>query len=455
MANVANSTLANALNKASGANMDDVAIYNYIKNHMPADTANLLPPYEAGQSFAPQGKVFTSNPRVFNDYLGTLAIQYGLIVQKVGLAQNPLRNFKRGIMPYGGKIETVVYDTIEPKIYRPDLLTGEDDVFAQHFGRVLGDTYTQYQDIEATNTIVDTQDTMYFQNLSQFHTFIFGKAAQLVNGAILDEYFQTKLVLSKAVADGFITSDTAKDVKDLAAKINYWSRKLRYFSRDNNVYGVNQATMVEDIVVLVSLKQSVNLDVDYFANVFNAEVTRNLNIKMIEVDEFPSVWEYTADHTVTQDDIDKGFVSKREHPVGDVIKKGELAQPKATGAELKLDGDKVGAIVLDRDALQLWDALPLTLSTVPNPKKRYSNLFINKKTALMFVQALNSKVIYVDPATELDVPSSPQPNEQNNPNPSGTGTPAGGATSTPSASGSSSSTGGTGSSPSGSSSATH
>ena len=195
---MANSPLANAFTNATGTSMDDTALFNYIRNNMPVDTQQMLPPYQAGQSFEPQGQSFMAQPKVFNDYLDTVAIKYGLIFQKVGVAKNPLVYFKRGKMPIGGKIESIVYDTIEPKMYRPDLLTGEDDVFAQNFGRIEGDTYVQSQDIEASNTVVDTQDTMFFQNITQFHTFLFAKIAQLVNGAVLDEYYQSKLGLSKA-----------------------------------------------------------------------------------------------------------------------------------------------------------------------------------------------------------------------------------------------------------------
>ena len=76
-----------------------------------------------------------------------------------------------------------------------------------------------------------------------------------------------------------------------------------------------------------------------------------------------------------------------------MIKEGSIATANATDAVQTWVGDKVGAIVLDRDALQIWDALPLTLSTINNPKKRYTNIFLNQKTALMFVQALNSRAI--------------------------------------------------------------
>lgn len=393
------SKLAQAVNSSipdKNITVNDADILNDVRNDMiqknPA-LAYQLPKYQAGQSFIPWGQTFNTNPQIFNSYLDSLAVKYGLVFQKAFIAQNPLRYFRRGLMPYGGKLESVVYDVIEPKMYRPDLLNGEDNVWAQHYGRIIGHTYTQYQDIEATNTIVDTQDTMYFQNAEQFNNFIFGKISQLVNGGILDEYRQTKEVLAKSYADGMITDDTAHTPKELAQKILYWAKMLRYFSPDNNADGVNQATLVDDLVVIIPARYNVQLSTDYFANVFNMEQVQNLHIKYIEIDAFPDIWEYAKDHVVTQEDINTFKVSAREYPVGTTIPKGNLARANANDAVKVLSGDSMGAVILDRDALQLWDQLRLTLSTIANPKKRYSNIFMNKKTALMFVQSLNSKVI--------------------------------------------------------------
>ena len=151
--------------------------------------------------------------------------------------------------------------------------------------------------------------------------------------------------------------------------------------------------MVEDIEVIMPVKYSVDMDIDFLMNAFNPEIFRNTKVHVTEVDEIPDVWEYNKAHTVVQKDIDEGFVDKREHPIGSVIEQGAIARPNATDATKTLDGSKVGAIILDRDALQAWDSLPLTLSTINNPKKRYTNIFANQKTALMFVQSLNSKAI--------------------------------------------------------------
>lgn len=388
---MAQSKLAKAASEATNTKITDADIMTHAMEDMGPE--NNLPQYHAGDSFVPYGQSFLNNPDTYFDYLNTIAIKYGLVFIKQALAQNPLFNFKRGQIPYGGKIESVVFDTISPKVYRPDLITGSEDPFAQNFGKVVGRTFTQWFDIESSNTIVDTQDTMYFQNLQQFHDFVFGKISQLVNGAVLDEFYHTKLTLAKSLADDMITQDSADNVKEIQKKILYWARRFQYFSRDNNAMRINQATHVSDIEVIVPLATSIDIDVDFVANAFNPELFKSTQVHFTEVDAIPDVWEYEQDHTVTSDDIDKGYLESRDHPIGSVVKAGTIANANATGAVKKLDGSKVAALVLDRDALQLWDALPLTLSTINNPRKRYTNIFLNQKTALMFVQSLNSKAI--------------------------------------------------------------
>ena len=386
---MATSKLANAINETTKAGVTDVEVFNDA-----VSTAGLdLEPYQAGSDFTPRGKSFTQKPKQLSDYLDSVAVKYANVFIKVAKVQNPLSRFKRGLIPYGGKLESVVFDTISPKVFRPDLVDGAENPFTQNFGRVVGHTYTTYFDIESTNTIQDTVDTIYFQNLTQFNTFVYGKIMQLVNGAMLDEFYNMKLTLAKPIADQMISTDTVTNIKDLGKKILEWSRKFKYFRRDSNYDRVNQATMVEDIEVIMPVKYSVDMDIDFLMNAFNPEIFRNTKVHVTEVDEIPDVWEYNKAHTVVQQDIDRGYVDKREHPVGSVIEQGAIARPNATDATKTLDGSKVGAIILDRDALQAWDSLPLTLSTINNPKKRYTNIFANQKTALMFVQSLNSKAI--------------------------------------------------------------
>lgn len=393
------SNLTKAINdnvKNLNRQLTEEEVYNSVLKtaHEKGDLTE-IPLYQAGSDFAPYGQSYLAEPRLLGEYLNTVAVKYGLVFIKAGLAQNPLSRFKRGAMPLGGKIESVVFDVIQPKLFNTDW-EGSENPWATAFGEAAGNTYVESQDVTSRNTIVDTQDTMHFQNLTQFNNFVYGRITQLVNGMILDEFYQTKHVLSSALAHNLMSIDQATDVKDLGKKILSWSRKFRYFRRDSNAFGFAQATRVEDIEVLMPVDYSVDMDVDFLMNAFNPELFRDTKIHITEVDEFPSIWQYSQDHAVTQDDFNNHYVDPDVYKVGDTIKKGTEAKPNATDAQMVVDGSKIGAIVLDRDALQLWDQLQLTLSSLYNPAKRYTNIFANKKTNLMFVQGLNSKAIMLD-----------------------------------------------------------
>lgn len=391
---MAQSKLAKTISQATGAKVTDEGIMRSVGADI--DEPMLLN-YEQGQDFNVVGQNLNQNPQLVGRYLESVAIKYANVFIKSSRATNPLYMFKRGAIPYGGKIETVVYDIIRPKIFRPDLIDGDENPFAQNFGRVVGHTYDHYMDLESVNTFLDTIDTMHFQNLEQYHNHILGKINQLINGVVLEEFNQTKMCLAKPIADGMLNSNgVSTNIKELQKKILYTARRMRYFTSSYNNDQVTQATKVDDIVIILPLATSMNLDVDFIANTFNAEVFRDVRVRMIEVDNIPDVWEYKVDHEVTEDDITQGYLSRRETPVGTTVKAGTLAKPNATDAEKKLDGSKVGAIVMDRDALQLWDVQKLILTQISNPRKRYTNVFANQKTQLMFCQSLNAKALMVD-----------------------------------------------------------
>lgn len=358
---------------------------------------------QGGQDFAPYGQDFKEHPEHIVSYMNNVAEKYGLVFIKSQLAKNPLSVFKRGKMPYGGKLESIVFDVIKPNHYSLNVPEGNNP-FALNFGRVLGDTYTQWMDLHQWNTIVDTQDNMYFQNAEQFNTFIAGKIFQLVNGFKLEEYKETKEALTKSLANGLITTEkyTAGNWAELQEKIIEHSQLMQYFTPKYNAGGITQATMVDDLEVLLPVKSRVHLQMDFIANMFNAELAGTTNVNFINIDGFGDLWLYETDHVVTATDIQNGFVNGHDHPEGSTIAKGTLAVPNATDAFKAIDGTKIGAMIMDKDALQLWDDLPLTLSTVDNSGYRTVNIFANQKTAIMFVQNLNSLAIIED-GYEIDV----------------------------------------------------
>lgn len=395
------SKLSKVVSTVSGQEITDVELYNSVVKDANSNLDALDTISSEKQSFEPYGRSLRANPRLVSDYLNNIAVKYGMVFIKFAQGQNPLSEFKRGLIPLGGKVETVVFDTMKPDIFDPQV---QINPFEINYGRVEGATYTENFDWNNTNTILDTVDTQRFNTLGQFHDFAYGKIMQLYNGFKAQEFNSTKMVLAKSLADGLITTDNYKtnDLSSFQQKLKETAKRFQYFSDSYNANGLNIATLVDDIYIIIPVSMSTKLDVNYFANTFNPEVGSTSTVfHTVEVDEIPDVWVYEQDHQVTQDDLTNGYLQAALDPttgnaivagykVGDTVKKGTFAKPEAPGAKQVLDGTKVGAIVLDRDALQLWDVLPLEITTQDNPRNRTVNIFGNQKTTAMFVQSLNS-----------------------------------------------------------------
>lgn len=403
------SELSKNLNNFSRTNtqVSDFNIYSNVVNNM--DNAQDLAQYRAGDDFRPFGRELTADRDLASDYLSTLVKKYGVIFQKAAMAQNPLSMFKKGMMPYGGNLQSLIYDVIAPKKFNPFYHGPQDSPYKQNLIEPDAQTYDQTEDITGEVSIIDTYDTMYFQNLSQFHDYVWNKIISLVNGAVLDEFNHTKLTLSVPISNTLLnnneigmplkkikTNSGAVDIKELAKAIKRTAKSFRYFSDKNNGSGITQATLVKDIVVIVNKDVSVDMDMEYFGQLFNPENARDFNIKYVEIDEFPSIWRYSKDHTVTADDFAKHYLDVDNYSVGDVVKQGSLARTGATDATEVMDGTKIDAVILDQDALQVWDQLPITLSSINDPKHRTTNVYLNKKSIMSYVSGLNAVALVND-----------------------------------------------------------
>lgn len=417
------SNMAKMVGKLGKTDVSDYDIYKTVVDNM--DNPHDLSQYRAGSTdFKPYGEELANNFNVYSDYLNTLAIQYGMIFQRAFMAKNPLAQyFKRGQMPYGGVAESIIYDTISMKTYHPfyrDRKGATRSPFEQNLINPKARSYNTYQDIVGEVTFIDTLDTQVVQNLSQFHDQIYAKLSALVNSAILDEYKMTKLAITEPVVANQMpvynvkvpsVEDRSKETTEHLVKVMLETvTNFSYFSNDYNGSGITQASKVDDIVVIVPTKRAVDINADYYAQIFNPEAVSASNIIEAPIDRFPDVWKYTKDHVVTQDDADKRYVdvidnSEYKNPygryyIGETIPKGAIARAGATDAQLYLRGDMIACIILDRDALQLWDALPITLSSVSAPNTRSTNVFLSKKTLMMFINALNAIAITTTPADE-------------------------------------------------------
>ena len=421
------SNLVKQLNRMGGGKLTDDQLYRAVQTLNPN-----LPAYEAGTDFSSVGRVYAQNSDLFSQYtkgllnmlsgknLNGLPTQTALFFTRLSQNRNPLREiFYRGQMPYGSDVQAMIWNNISVHNYLAPEFTDNKthDPYRVNLAQPQTDTLQRLEDVSSLVTIEDTDSAEKFQTAEQFNQFFYGSIYTLSNGFFYDEYKHTMVSLVKPIASGDAKIyNYAQDVNNITDRKGFANRviedliakteDMEYWSDKFNTRGVNNPVPVDKLVILTTNRMNALVTVNSLSAAFNKEdLATGVEIHRVGP-QFFDVWQYTKDHKVTQEDLDQGFIdvyneqhnSLGTYKIGDVLPKGSLAAVGATDAEKVLDGSKIGFIIMDRDALQMYDQLPLTMTAIANPYNRYTNITGQKKTKFVFVPGLNFLAVTFDSA---------------------------------------------------------
>lgn len=419
------SNLIKQLNRMAGGKLTDDQLYRAVQTLNPS-----LPSYQEGTDFSSVGRVYAQNSELFTQYakgllnmlsgrnLNGLPTQTALFFTRLGQNRNPLREiFYRGQMPYGSDVQAMIWNNISVHNYvAPEFTDSKThDPYRVNLAQPQTDTLQRLEDVSSLVTIEDTDSAEKFQTAEQFNQFFYGSIYALANGFFYDEYKHTMISLVKPIASGdakiYNYAQDLNNVQDRKGFANQvienliaTSENMQYWSDEFNTRGVNNPVPLDKLVILTTNSMNALVTVNALSAAFNKEdLATGVEIRRVGP-KFLDVWQYTKDHKVTQDDLDQGFIdvyneqhnSLGTYKIGDVLPKGSLAAVGATDAEKVLDGSKIGFIIMDRDALQMYDQLPLTMTAVANPYSRYTNINGQKKTKFVFVPGLNFLAVTFD-----------------------------------------------------------
>ena len=421
------SNLVKSLNRMANGKLTDDQLYRAVQTLNPN-----LPEYKAGTDFSSVGRVYAQNTDLFSQYtkglldmlsgrnLNGLPTQTALFFTRLSQNRNPLRDlFYRGQMPYGSDVQAMIWNNISVHNYLAPEFTDSKthDPYRVNLAQPETDTLQRTEDVSSLVTIEDTDSATKFQTAEQFNQFFYGSIYALANGFFYDEYKHTMVSLSKPIASGDAKIyNYAQDLQNVSNRREFansviedliaTTEDMQYWTDEFNSRGVSNPVPVDKLVILTTNRMNALVTVNALSAAFNKEdLATGVEIRRVGP-KFFDVWQYTKDHTVTQADLDAGYIdvyndqnnSLGTYQVGDVLPKGSLAAAGATDAVKVLDGSKIGFVIMDRDALQMYDQLPLTMTAIANPYNRYTNITGNKKTKFVFVPGLNFVAITFDAA---------------------------------------------------------
>lgn len=210
-----------------------------------------------------------------NEFVNALLNRIGLVVVKNKLYENPLKEFKKGMLEWGKSIEEVYVDLIEAQAFDPKL--AETELFKRNLPDVKAIFHqVNRQDMYPT-TVSNEQIKMAFLSDEGFSNLIDKIVQSLYTSDNLDEFLLMKGLIHQYGVEGkfkmiAVTPVTDEATAKLALKtIKSTSNKLTFMSKDYNFAGVNTVTPKEDQIILIDTDFDAMVDVEVLAAAFNMD----------------------------------------------------------------------------------------------------------------------------------------------------------------------------------------
>lgn len=326
----------------------------------------------------------SNNAELLNDYFEAYN-QASAMLFNNDIFSHPLQRFKRAYSPMGGFVMEQVFDAAtEHKFNVNDGGSPFERANARMSEIIHKHRWSAYFEV----TLQDTFSRQMFTSWTQFDQWLYGMMQSLYNGVIIQEYNNMKRALSLAVYMGDAIVDAINDpsTNDILKAIKYHARNMANQPTDYyNKLGYYRQPAREKLSIITTSATGVDIDVDVLANVYNLALATP-NEVMTSIDEFPSLFFYLKDHTVTAEDLQPNIsnhgepnLDPREFAVGDVVPSGTMAIENAAGATKVFDGSQVKAAVLNRDFFVFVDQLMADgdpkISSIVDPRHRSTNVF--------------------------------------------------------------------------------
>lgn len=334
-------------------------IVNAIRNSASDSFKNYVPLANA-ENVAEIGQGILINQAVQNEFITALVDRIGLVVVRAISLKNPLKKFKKGMMPQGRTIEEIFVDLVKAKKYDPD--DSETTVFKRTIPNVKVLFHERNRQDRYDQTVQDDSLKTAFISWGNFETFIAAIINAIYNSAEVDEYNYMKLLIDNYYSKGLFTivpvtaPDTETAAREFIKQVRATATKmtLPMGTRDFNSLAVHTRTDASELHLFIDADLNAQVDVDVLAKAFNIDKTQFLGQVTI-IDNFAS-----------------------------------------TGLE---------AVLVDESFFMVYDNL-LKLETIRNPKGLYWNYFYHVWQTLSVSRFANAVAFVsgtVEPVTQVIV----------------------------------------------------
>ena len=224
-----------------------------------------------------------------NEFVSALFNRIGKVIITSKLFNNPLTEFKKGMLDYGKDIEEVFVDLVVANAFSPE--TAETKLFE----RKMPDIKAVFHRINRQDFYKTTVTNILLQRafLSEqgMMSLIDKITSSLYSSDNYDEFLIMKQLVHQIGEEGKFAIEVVSPVTDTATakaamvKIKEISNNLTFMAPDYNYAGVKNFTLKEDQIVLIGTKFDALVDVEVLAAAFNMEKAEFIGRRVL-VDDF-------------------------------------------------------------------------------------------------------------------------------------------------------------------------
>ena len=251
-----------------------VDLLNAIRNGASAEYIARIP-LATKDNIAQVGTAILDYSMARNEFVAALLDRIGLVVIKNKLFENPLKEFKKGMLEWGKDIEEVFVDLIKSQAF--DTKLAESELFKRNLPDIKAIFHRVNRKDMYKTTIENEQLKMAFLSDSGFSNLIDKVVQAMYTSDNYDEFLLMKNLINQYGVEGkfaMIAVDTVSDeatAKKALAKIKEISNDLTFMSKDFNHAGVTTNTVKSDQIVLINTKFDAIIDVEVLASAFNMD----------------------------------------------------------------------------------------------------------------------------------------------------------------------------------------
>lgn len=253
-------------------------IVNAIRNSA-SDNFQRYVPLANDSNIAEVGQGILINQQLQNEFITSLVERIGLVVIRNVSLNNPLKKFKKGLMPQGRTIEEIFVDITNEKKY--DAEDAEQTVFKRTIPNVKTLFHERNRQGYYEQTIQDDSLKSAFVSWGNFESFISRVIGAIYNSAEVDEYRYMMLLADNYYSKGLFKvekvtkPDSETTAREFVKKVRATATKmtLPFGSRDYNSLAVHTRSDLDDLHLIISADLEATLDVDVLAKAFNMDKT--------------------------------------------------------------------------------------------------------------------------------------------------------------------------------------